>query len=114
MDIKSFVQTIAEKSLATFDDKSPEAFDKLMNLALIALPPKDNLDVLSLGARNSAEEAIKLLQRKKEDLLGLGRFGLVAVLSYLAVGKTEEAVDLYLKKHKRLAGVLADSLAADG
>lgn len=112
---KSIVSALLDKALSTFDDKTPEAFDAFMARAIAALPSKDSLakDPVALGARNGAEEAIKLLQRRKSDLMHLGRFGLTAVLANLAVGRVDEAADLYLRKQASLADLLAASIAND-
>jgi hypothetical protein len=115
VDTKTIVAKLLEKALTTYDDKTPEAFDALMSKALAALPAKESLvnEPTALGARNGAEEAIKILQKRKPDLMHLGRFGLVAVLSHMAVGRVDEAVDIYLRKQATLADLLAASIAND-
>lgn len=101
----SFINTLVEKALS--EPPEPPTFDIFITRALDSLPPKSSLDTVSLGARNGAEEALKLLLRKKDDLElpKLGKFGLLTVLTYLAVGKTKEAACLYLKKVETCASL---------
>lgn len=105
----SFLQNLILQAASAYDEKGEAALDALLSKALAALPEKEALDPLSLGARNGAEEALKTLQQNTSKLHGIGQLGLMALLAKLAVGNTEEAADILVRAQ---GGSKVDALVA--
>lgn len=93
----SFLNNLLSQAAGVFDEKGEEAINTVLANALAALPAKDGLDPLSLGARNGAEEALKTLQQNSSKLHGIGQLGLAALLAKLAMGRTEEAAEILVQ-----------------
>lgn len=93
----SFLNNLLQQAVDVYDVKGEEALNTLLAKALAALPDKEALDPLSLGARNGAEEALKTLQQNSAKLHGIGQLGLTALLAKLAMGRTEEAAEILVR-----------------
>ncbi len=108
----SFLENLVGQVSTSYNEKGEAALDALLKRALEALPNKEELDPLSLGARMGAEEALKTLQQNISQIHFLGGMGLAAVLAKLAIGKTDEAADIWVKASGGDAGSEVDRTVA--
>lgn len=68
---------------------------------------------LPTGTRGAIIGALDSLEGHKQDVLHLGAYGLTALLAQIALGRTNEAVLVYLRETATLEELLAASQASN-